>query len=86
VSAFTDPTIALESLNSNDDGCNLIISDIRMPGMNGYELIRKAKEIKKQLKVVLMTAFDIDDRVSRPALRYQSRWIYSETIFNDEIK
>jgi DNA-binding NtrC family response regulator len=62
VSAFTDPTIALESLNSNDDGCNLIISDIRMPGMNGYELIRKAKEIKKQLKVVLMTAFDIDDR------------------------
>ena len=61
VSAFTDPTIALESLNSNDYGCDLIISDIRMPGMNGYELIRKAKEIKKQLKVVLMTAFDIDD-------------------------
>ena len=61
VSAFTDPTTALESLNSNDDGCNLIISDVRMPGMNGYELIRKAKEIKKQLKVVLMSAFEIED-------------------------
>jgi CheY-like chemotaxis protein len=61
VSAFTDPTTALESLNPNDDGCNLVISDIRMPGMNGYELIRKAKEIKKQLKVVLMSAFEIED-------------------------
>ena len=52
--------MALESL-LNDDGCNLIISDIRMPGMNGYELIRKAKEIKKRLKVVLMSAFEIED-------------------------
>jgi two-component SAPR family response regulator len=30
--------------------------------MNGYELIRKAKQIDKLVKVVLMTAFDIDDR------------------------
>ena len=60
MSAFTDPTTALESLNPNDDGCNLIISDIRTPGMNGYELIRKAKEIKKQLKVVRV-AFEIED-------------------------
>ena len=29
--------------------------------MNGYELIRKAKEIKKRLKVVLMSAFEIED-------------------------
>jgi DNA-binding NarL/FixJ family response regulator len=32
-----------------------------MPEMNGYELIRKAKEIKKQLKVVVMSAFEIED-------------------------
>ena len=32
-----------------------------MPDMNGYELIRKAKQIDKLVKVVLMTAFDIDD-------------------------
>jgi DNA-binding NtrC family response regulator len=62
VSAFTDPTEALNSLNATSDGFSLIISDIRMPEMNGYDLIRKAKEIKKQVKVVLMTAFEIDDR------------------------
>jgi two-component SAPR family response regulator len=52
----------LDSLNATSDGFSLIISDIRMPEINGYELIRKAKEIKKQVKVVLMTAFEIDDR------------------------
>jgi DNA-binding NtrC family response regulator len=62
VSAFTDPTEALQSLNATSNDCGLILSDIRMPRMNGYELIRKAKEIKKQVRVVLMTAFDIDDR------------------------
>jgi two-component SAPR family response regulator len=30
--------------------------------MNGYELIRKAKEIDKQVKVALMTAFEIQDK------------------------
>jgi two-component system response regulator YesN len=38
------------------------MSDIRMPGMNGYELIRKAKEIDKQVKVILLSAFEIQDK------------------------
>ena len=40
----------------------MILSDIRMPGMNGYELIRKEKEIDKQVKVALMTAFEIQGK------------------------
>jgi DNA-binding NtrC family response regulator len=60
VSAFTDPTAALEDFKVNCKDCGLILSDIRMPGMNGYELIKKAKEIDKQVKVVLMSAFEIN--------------------------
>jgi two-component SAPR family response regulator len=33
-----------------------------MPGMNGYEFVKKAKEIDRQVKVVLMSAFEIEDR------------------------
>jgi DNA-binding NtrC family response regulator len=62
VSAFTDPIMALEDFKVNCKDCSLILSDIRMPGMNGYELVKRTKEIDKQVKVILMTAFEIDDK------------------------
>lgn len=33
-----------------------------MPGMNGYEFVNKVKEIDKQIKIVLMSAFEINDK------------------------
>ncbi len=62
VYAFTEPVMALEDFRINCKDCTMILSDIRMPGMNGYELIRKTKEIDKQVKVALMTAFEINDK------------------------
>ena len=62
VSAFTDPAMALEDFKVNCKDCSVILSDIRMPGMNGYELIKKTKEIDKQVKVVLMSAFEIQEK------------------------
>jgi two-component SAPR family response regulator len=32
-----------------------------MPGMNGYDFIKKVKEIKPQVKVFFITAFSIND-------------------------
>jgi DNA-binding NtrC family response regulator len=62
VSAFTDPIMALEHFKINCKDYTMILSDIRMPGINGYELIKKAKEIDKQVKIVLMSAFEINER------------------------
>lgn len=45
VSAFIDPAMALEDFKRNCKSCGLILSDIRMPGMNGYELVKQAKQI-----------------------------------------
>ena len=33
-----------------------------MAAMNGYELIRKTKEIDRQVKVILMSAFEMQDK------------------------
>jgi two-component SAPR family response regulator len=30
--------------------------------MNGYEFVKKTKEIDKQVKVILITAFEIDNK------------------------
>jgi two-component SAPR family response regulator len=62
ISAFTDPVMALEDFKVNCKDCSLVLSNIRMPGMNGYEFVKKTKEIDKQVKVILMTAFEIDNK------------------------
>ena len=54
--------MALEDFKVNCKTCSLILSDIRMPGINGYEFVKKAKEIDEQVKVVLMSAFEINDK------------------------
>ena len=33
-----------------------------MPGMNGYEFVRKVKECDPKVKVVLMSAFEINEK------------------------
>jgi two-component system response regulator YesN len=38
-----------------------VLSDIRMPALSGIQLSRKIKEVNPNVKVVLMTAFEIRD-------------------------
>ena len=57
---FTDPLIALEQFQNNSKSFAMVISDIRMPSMNGYELIRKIKSIHPTIKTILISAFEIN--------------------------
>lgn len=52
--AAADATGALQLLASEDIG--LVISDVHMPGANGYELLSSIKRLRPYLPVVLMTA------------------------------
>ena len=61
VDTFTNPEQALQSFKSNAESYCLLLSDIRMPGLSGMELARKVKTINPNVKVVLMTAFEIKD-------------------------
>jgi DNA-binding NtrC family response regulator len=60
VHAFTDPVAALEYFKQNFKDCVLVISDIRMPRMNGFQFVREAWELRPDLKVIFMTAFEIN--------------------------
>jgi DNA-binding NtrC family response regulator len=63
VFGFTNPFLALEHFKMNFKGYSIILSDLRMPGMNGFEFVKKSKEIKPEVKVLLMTAFDISTNI-----------------------
>ena len=43
VYGFTNPLLAFEHFKNNSNNIDLILCDIRMPQMNGYEIVRKNK-------------------------------------------
>jgi two-component system, cell cycle response regulator CpdR len=59
--SFSDPLIALEYFKDTFDKHSLIITDMRMPGMNGMELAKRIRELNSKIKIFLMTAFDISN-------------------------
>src|SRR5215813_9129920 len=61
VVGFTEPLLALADFHINSDRYGLVISDLRMPVMNGYQFIKKVKEIKPQVKVFFISAFQMND-------------------------
>jgi two-component system cell cycle sensor histidine kinase/response regulator CckA len=61
VDAFTNPEEALQTFKSNAESYSLLLSDMRMPALSGIQLAKKVKEINPNVKVVLMTAFEIRD-------------------------
>jgi DNA-binding NtrC family response regulator len=55
---FDDPKMALHHIKNDCTECNIVISDIRMPSMSGFELVMNLKDLRPKMKVVLMTAFN----------------------------
>jgi DNA-binding NtrC family response regulator len=60
---FTDPMAAFEHFRINNTAYVLIISDLRMPGINGIDLIYKIKRVNPLVRTLLMTAFEANDNV-----------------------
>ncbi len=43
---------------------DLVLMDIKMPKMNGVETFRRLREVRPELKVVMMTAFALDELIT----------------------
>ena len=66
VTAFESGSVALANFKRTQPRARprLIITDVRMPGINGFELLKQIKNISPQTPIIVMTAYtDLDTTV-----------------------
>ena len=66
---FTDPITAFEHIKMNNSKYAIVISDLRMPGINGMELVDKIKKLNPLVRTLLMTAFEVSDNVFEECIK-----------------
>ena len=60
VDSACDGLEAIKKIEKNE--YSIILSDVKMPNMDGVELLKKVKEINKKIEVILITGFpNIED-------------------------
>jgi two-component system, OmpR family, response regulator ChvI len=57
VDVFNDPTTALACFKANS--YSLLLLDVKMPKMNGFELYRELEKLDGEVKVCFITAFEV---------------------------
>ena len=62
---FTDPILALEHFQVKGYTYVAVISDFKMPGLNGMEFLKKIRDSNRFVRTILMTAFTIEDNLFR---------------------
>jgi YesN/AraC family two-component response regulator len=63
VMGFTDSTLALEHFKLNHSNYSLILSDFRIPVMNGIQLLKQVKSINPKVRTLLISAFEVNDHL-----------------------
>jgi len=87
VDAYTEPQQAIKSFKP--DIYNLLILDIKMPQMNGFELYKELRKIDEKIKVCFLTALselhDYDAFKREVFPKSGQRYYVQKPIENDEI-
>jgi len=62
VHVFADPIMALRDVQKDYKYGQILISDIRMPALIGFQLVRRVKDLRLDMKVIMMTMFEVNKR------------------------
>jgi DNA-binding NtrC family response regulator len=61
VLSFNDPASALDHYQKNKQRYALVISDLRMPTMDGLELLKKVKQLNPNVRTMLISAYEFQN-------------------------
>jgi len=75
---FTDPVKAFEHFTDNKQNYALVISDLRMPNLNGLELLKKVKTSNPKVRTILMSAYNFEEGESYQ--QYMKEGVVNSTI------
>jgi DNA-binding NtrC family response regulator len=78
VITFNDSAKALEHFSNNKDKYVLVISDLKMSGIGGLELLKKMKNVNTYLRTILISDYKVNDK--------QFHQYFKEEIINKFIK
>ena len=78
VFSFTDPVKAFEHFTEYKENYVLVIADLRMPGLNGLELLKKVKTSNPKVRTILMSAYSFEEDIL--FLKYMEEGIINSTI------
>lgn len=56
---FSEPELVLEYFKETSTNHALLITDLRMPGLNGIDLAYNIRKLNSNIKIFFMTAFEI---------------------------
>ena len=58
--SFTDPLSALDHFSQNHDKYSVVITDWKMPSLDGLQLAKKIREYNETVKILLITGYFVD--------------------------
>jgi CheY-like chemotaxis protein len=75
---------AIELVNQNSD-IDIVLLDIQLPDIDGYQVVKKIKSLRKNLPVIAQTAFALSDDKEKTLSAgfddYTTKPIYKQTLF-----
>jgi CheY-like chemotaxis protein len=57
---FTNPVLAVEHFRRNANSYDIVVTDIHMTHMSGFQVARAVKQIRPDIKIAFATSFDIN--------------------------
>ena len=77
------PFKALETLEANE--IDLILLDVKMPGMDGFEFIQSARQLKKDCPPILILTASADAKTKQKAIEVEVQGLISKPFDVEDI-